>query len=341
MEYRKLGNSGLKVSALSYGTATFGGNNEFFRAWGTTDLAEARRLIGICLDAGVNMVDTADCYSNGLSEEILSEALKGNRDKVYISTKGSSPMGGGPNDSGSSRSHLIKSCEDSLRRLKTDHIDLYYMHEFDATTPVEETLRALDDLVTSGKACYIGCSNFSGWHLMKSLSISERFGWAKYVVHQLNYSLCTREFEWELMPLAVDQKVGTTVWSPLSGGALSGKIRRNQSVDEDSRIKKLPYGLPTTEEHLFKIVDTLYELSAETGKTVAQIALNWCLQRPTVSSVIIGARKEEQLRDNLGAVGWNLTEEQIAKLDASSKTQPVYPYCHQQMFPFTQTPLRG
>jgi len=333
MEYRQLGGSGLKVPALSFGTATFGGGGDFFRAWGTTDVAEARRLIDICLEAGVNLFDTADVYSNGLSEEILGQAIVGRRDKVLLSTKATFRMADGPNELGSSRHHLLQACEASLRRLKTDYIDIYTMHGFDAQTPVEETLRTLDTLVQSGKVRYIGCSNFSGWHLMKSLAISEKYGWARYVAHQAYYSLIGREYEWELMPLALDQKVATIVWSPLAGGYLTGKVRRNQPPPEGSRQHQLKgQEPPIVAELLYDIVDALDEVAEETGKTHTQIALNWLLQRPTVASLVVGARDEQQLRQNLAAVGWNLSAEQIAKLDAASDVRPIYPYWHQRGF---------
>lgn len=333
MEYRQLGGSGLKVPALSFGTATFGGGTEFFRAWGETDVAEASRMVDICLEAGVNLFDTADAYSRGLSEEILGKAVEGRRGHVLISTKASFRMGEGPNDLGSSRHHLARACEASLRRLGTDYIDIYTMHGFDALSPVEETLRTLDDLVRSGKVRYIACSNFSGWHLMKSLAASERYGWARYAAHQAYYSLVGREYEWELMPLALDQKVGTIVWSPLGWGRLTGKIRRGQPLPSTSRLHQTAeQGPPVAEEYLFKVVDALDALAEETGKTVPQVALNWLLQRPTVASVIIGARDEAQLRQNLGAAGWSLTAEQVARLDAASETTPVYPYWHQRGF---------
>ncbi|WP_421827648.1 aldo/keto reductase [Larkinella sp.] len=334
MEYRQLGASGLKVPVLSFGTGTFGGGTEFFKAWGSTQVEEATRMVNRCLDAGLTLFDTADVYSKGMSEEILGKALSGLRDKALISTKATFKMSDGPNDFGSSRFHLVKSCEDSLRRLKTDHIDIYYMHGFDGNTPVEETLSALNNLVQSGKVRYIGCSNFSGWHLMKSLSVSERYGWSKYVTHQAYYSLLSREFEWELMPLALDQKVGTVVWSPLAAGRLGGKYRRSNPAPADSRIAQGGGEGPVIpEDYWFTIVDTLDELAAETGKTVAQVALNWLLQRPTVSSIVIGARTEEQLTQNLGAIGWNLSKEQVARLDAASNKEPIYPYWHQRKNP--------
>jgi aryl-alcohol dehydrogenase-like predicted oxidoreductase len=331
MEFRKLGKSGLHVPVLCYGTGTFGGRGDMFRAWGTTEVDEARRLVDICLEAGVNMFDTADVYSAGRSEEILGAAIKGRRDQVILATKGFFRMGDHPNQGGSSRHHLIAACEASLRRLNTDYIDLYQMHGFDALSPVEETLRALDDLVRAGKVRYIGASNFSGWHLMKSLSTSDRYGWSRYVAHQIYYSLIGREYEWELMPLGLDQGVGALIWSPLGWGRLTGKVRRGQPLPAGTRLPATAkYGPPVEDELLYRVVAVLDELARETGKSIPQIALNWLLQRPTVSSVIIGARNEQQLRDNLGAVGWNLTAEHVAKLDAVSETTPIYPYWHQR-----------
>lgn len=333
MEYRKLLGSGLSVPVLSYGTATFGGGNEFFKAWGSTEAKEATRLIDLCLDNGVTLFDTANIYSSGLSEEILGAAIEGKRDKLLISTKATFPMGDGQNKGGSSRWSLVRECEASLRRLKTDHIDLYTMHGYDRTTPVEETLHALDDLISSGKIRYIGCSNFSGWHLMKSLSVSERYGWAKYVTHQVYYSLAGREFEWELMPLARDQNVSTFVWSPLAGGALSGKVRRGQPPPAGSRSAQMDFVVSAKSEALHDIVDVLEAIARETDKSVAQVALNWVLNRPTVASLVIGARNEEQLVQNFGAVGWKLSPDQVARLDAASDTKPIYPYWHQRQFP--------
>lgn len=331
MEYRQLGASGLKVSALSFGTATFSGGTEFFKAWGSSDVKEAKRLIDICMDAGINLFDTANTYSQGGSEEVLGEALKGIRQNVFISTKATFPMGEGPNDFGSSRHHLIKQCEDSLRRLQTDYIDIYHMHGFDGVTPVEETLRTLDDLIQSGKVRYIACSNFSGWHLMKSLAVSERYGWNKYIAHQAYYSLIGREFEWELMPLGLDQHIGTIVWSPLGWGRLTGKLRRGQPMPEGTRLKNIPgTGPEVPDEYLYTVVDALEEVAAETGKTIPQVALNWLLQRPTISSLIIGARNEEQLRQNIAAVGWSLSPAQMARLNHASEQRPIYPYWHQR-----------
>ncbi|MFZ0590181.1 MAG: aldo/keto reductase [Bryobacteraceae bacterium] len=333
MDYRLLGRSGLKVSSLSFGAATFGGGGEFFRAWGETGAEEARRLVDICLDAGVNLFDTADIYSNGLSEEVLGKAVAGKRDKLLISTKTTFRFGDGPNDVGSSRYHVIRSCEGSLRRLNTDYIDIYHMHGFDAATPIEETLEVLDTLVRSGKVRYIACSNFSGWHLMKSLAISERYGWARYVGHQVYYSLAGRDYEWELMPLALDQQVSALVWSPLAWGRLTGKVRRGQPLPEVSRLHKTAeIGPPVSNEYLYKVIEAIDEIAAETSKSVPQIALHWLLQRPTVASVIIGARNEEQLRQNLADVDWRLTPEQMKKLDEASAIERPYPYWHQAQF---------
>ncbi|QEL21555.1 aldo/keto reductase [Bosea sp. F3-2] len=327
MEYRRLGHSGLKVPALSFGAGTFGGTGPLFGAWGTTDAEEARRLVDICLEAGLNLFDTADVYSNGASEQVLGEAIKGRRDKVLISTKTTLPMGDGPNDAGSSRSRLIKATEDALRRLGTDYIDLLQLHAFDAGTPVEEVLSTLDALVRAGKLRHVGVSNFSGWQLMKSLAAAERHGWPRYVAHQVYYSLVGRDYEWELMPLGLDQGVGALVWSPLGWGRLTGKIRRGQPLPAGSRLHETAeFGPPVEDEQLYAIVDVLDAIAQETGKSVPQVAINWLLQRPTVSSVIIGARNEQQLRDNLGAVGWNLTAEQVAQLDAASVRTAPYPY---------------
>jgi len=333
MEYRQLGRSGLKVPVLSFGTATFGGSNEFFKKWGSTDVKEASKLINICLEAGVNLFDTADVYSQGKSEEILGKALKGKRDQVLISTKATFPMGEGPNEKGSSRFHIIQACEASLKRLGTDHIDIYFMHGFDALTPVDETLGALDHLIQQGKIRYIGCSNFSGWHVMKSLAISEKDRFARYVVYQGYYSLIGRDYEEELMPLGIDQGICLMVWSPLGWGRLTGKIRRGKPLPP-GRLKSggSTGGPPIEDEYLYAVVDVLDEIAQTTGKTVSQVAINWLLQRPTVTNIVLGARNEEQLRQNLGAVGWSLTAKQMAKLDAVSKRPAPYPYWHQRDF---------
>ena len=338
MEVRQLGKSGLRVPVLTFGTATFGGGSDFYRAWGSTDVAEATRLIDICLDAGVSFFDTANSYSTGMAEEILGAAIAGRRNDLVLATKATFPMGSGPNEAGSSRHFLLRACEDSLRRLRTDHIDVYYMHGFDENTPVEETLKALETLVTSGRVTYVACSNFSGWQLMKSIAISDRYGWARYVAHQAYYSLVSREYEWELMPLAIDQGVGTVVWSPLAGGALSGKVRRGEPVPEGSRVSQLGLERAGDLERLYDIVAALEEIARETGKTVPQVALNWVLHRPTVSTVVIGARSEAQLRENLLAVGWRLDAAHVAKLDAVSDRRPIFPYWHQRLNPRLVTP---
>jgi aryl-alcohol dehydrogenase-like predicted oxidoreductase len=334
MDYNRLGHSGLRVPALSFGTGTFGGSNDFFKAWGSTDAAGASRLIDVCLDHGVSLFDTADVYSAGLAEQILGEAIKGKRNRLLISTKATFPTGDGPNDYGSSRQHLLAAVEGSLKRLGVETIDLLQLHGQDYNTPVEETLSTLDQLVRAGKIRYIGCSNFSGWHLMKSLAASDRYGYPRYVAHQAYYSLLNRDYEWELMQLGRDQGVGAVVWSPLGWGKLTGKIRRGQPAQPGTRAHTIPETGPRYDEkRLFAIVDALDALAKETGKTIPQIALNWLLRRPTVANVIIGARNEGQLLENIGAVGWKLTPEQVAKLDAASDVEPAYPVWHQRGFP--------
>ena len=336
MESRQLGRSGLKVPVLCFGAGTLGTSGEFFEAWASTSEQEADRIVGICMDAGLNFFDTADIYSYGGSETALGKALaKYKREDVLISTKATFRFGEGPNDTGSSRYHLIQSLERSLKRLGTDYVDVYHLHGFDALTPVDEVLSTLDGFVRAGKVRYIACSNFSGWHLMKSLSASERHGWSRYVGHQVYYSLVGRDYEWELMPLALDQGVGALIWSPLGWGRLTGKYRRGVGIPEGSRLNAkvvMEAGPQVPEEHLYNVVDALDEVAAETGKTVPQIALNWLLSRPTVSTLVIGARNEEQLRANLGAVGWKLSAEQITKLDAASAVEKAYPYWHQAQF---------
>ena len=327
MEYRFLGASGFKVPVLGFGAGTFGGKGPLFSAWGNADAAEARRLLDICLDAGVNLFDTADVYSDGASESILGDALKGRRDQAIISTKLSLRAGDGPNDVGASRHHLVTGVERALKRLNTDYIDLLQLHHFDAMTPVESVMRTLDDLVRDGKLRYVGASNFSGWQLMKSQAVADRHGYTRFVANQTYYSLIGRDYEWELMPLGLDQGIGALVWSPLGWGRLTGKIRRGQPLPAGSRLHETAgFAPPVEEERLFRVIDTLDEIAAETGKSVPQIALNWLLQRPTVSSILIGARNEQQLRQNLGAIGWTLTREQIARLDAASAVTPPYPY---------------
>ncbi len=338
MEYRYLGASGFRVPVLSFGTGTFGGEGDFFKSWGNTDVAGARRLVDVCLDAGVNMFDSADIYSKGAAESILGEAIKGRpRDALILSTKATFRAGDGENQVGSSRFHLVNSLDAALRRLGTDYIDLFQLHGFDARTPAEEVLSTLDTFVRAGKIRYIGVSNFSGWQLMKSLAVADRYGWTRYVAHQAYYSLVGRDYEWELMPLAKDQGIGTVVWSPLGWGRLTGRIRRGAPLPEVSRLHG-DQGPPVPEDYLYAVVDALDEVAADTGKTVPQVALNWLLQRPTVSSVIVGARNEEQLKQNLGAVGWQLTQGQMAKLDAASAVTKPYPYWHQVPFAYRNPP---
>ena len=343
MDYRLLGRSGLRVPVLSFGAGTFGGAGPLFSAWGQTDVAEARRLVDLCLEAGVNLFDTADVYSSGASEQVLGEALKGRRDKALISTKTSLPMGDGPNDAGSSRFRLLRAVEDALQRLGTDYIDLLQLHAFDAATPMEEVLSTLDALVRAGKVRYVGVSNFSGWQVMKALAVADKYGWPRYVAHQVYYSLIGRDYEWDLMPLARDQGLGAMVWSPLGWGRLTGKLRRGAPLPEGSRLHETAsFAPPVEEEHLFRVVDALQAVAAETEKSVPQVALNWLLQRPTVSSVIIGARNEAQLRDNLGAVGWTLSADAIGRLDAASAVTapyPHFPYRRQEGFARLDPPL--
>ena len=330
MDYRLLGRSGFSVPVLSLGTATFGGSNDFFRKWGSSGIEEATRLVDMALDAGVNLFDTADGYSDGMAETILGAAIKGRTDKVLISTKAFFPTGPGPNDRGTSRQHLVQTLEGSLKRLGVDHVDLWQMHGFDALTPVEETLRLIDDMVSAGKVRYVGCSNFSGWHLMKSLAVSDRYGYPRYVAHQAYYSLLGREYEWELMPLGIDQGVGAVVWSPLAGGMLSGKLGRNRPAPAGSRAQAQgSLGPKPPDELIFTVVEALEAIALDLGRSVAQVALNWVLQRPTVSTIVFGARNAEQLRDNLGATSFTLTKEQIARLDQASDVPKVYPYWHQ------------
>jgi aryl-alcohol dehydrogenase-like predicted oxidoreductase len=334
MDFRRLGNSGLRVPVLSFGTATFGGGNDFFKAWGSTGAEGATRLIDICLEHGVSMFDSADGYSNGLAEEILGHAIKGKRDRLLISTKTTFPTGSGPNDYGSSRLHLLDAVDKSLKRLGVDHIDLLQLHGQDYNTPVDETLATLDQLVRSGKVRYVGCSNFSGWYLMKSLSVAERYGYPRHIAHQVYSSLLNRDYEWELLPLGLDQGVGALIWSPLGWGKLTGKIRRGQPAKPGTRAHDIAgTGPHYEEERLFRIVDALDAMAKETHKTIPQVALNWLLQRRTVASIIIGARDEKQLLENLGAVGWTLTPSQVASLDAASDVQPPYPVWHQRTFP--------
>jgi aryl-alcohol dehydrogenase-like predicted oxidoreductase len=333
MEQRQLGRSGLMVPLLSMGTGTFGGKGDFFKAWGSTDVKEASRLVDICLDAGITLFDSADVYSDGVSEEVLGGAISGRRNRVLVSTKTTFRSGPGPNDVGSSRMHLVDAVDGSLRRLKTDHIDLYQLHGFDAKTPVEETMGTLDSLVRAGKIRYIGVSNFSGWHIMKSLAVSDRYGWARYVANQAYYSLLGRDYEWELLPLGLDQGLGAVVWSPLGWARLTGKIRRGQPMPPVSRLPGTRKDAPPVPDDVFwRVLDAIDEVARETGKSVPQIAINWVTRRPSVSTVIIGARDEGQLRSNIAAVGWSLSAEQVARLDAASEQNLPYPYWHQRGF---------
>ena len=327
MEYRYLGRSGFKVPALGFGAGTFGGKGPLFSAWGNTDVAEAKRLIDICLDAGANLFDSADVYSDGASESILGAALKGRREQAIVSTKISLRAGEGPNDVGASRHHLVAGVERALKRLGTDYIDLLQLHHFDAMTPVEQVMSTLDDLVRGGKVRYLGASNFSGWQLMKSQAVADRQGYSRFVANQTYYSLIGRDYEWELMPLGLDQGLGAIAWSPLGWGRLTGRIRRGQPLPAGSRLHDTAgFAPPVDDERLYRVVDALDAVAAETGRTIPQVALNWLLQRPTVSSVLIGARNEAQLRDNLGAIGWTLDAAQIARLDGASAVVPPYPY---------------
>jgi aryl-alcohol dehydrogenase-like predicted oxidoreductase len=333
MDYRQLGASGLRVPALSFGTATFGGTGPLFGAWGRSDEIEARRLVDICIEAGVTLFDTADVYSNGASETVLGAAIKGRRDDVLISTKTGLPIGDGPQDWGASRARLIRSVEGSLRRLGTDRVDLLQLHALDVSTPAEEVMGTLDVLIAAGKVRYAGVSNYPGWQLMKAQGIADRNGWPRLVAHQVYYSLIGRAYEADLMPLGADQGVGAVVWSPLGWGRLTGKIGRDRPIPEGSRLHDTEqFAPPVDAEHLYRVIDALEAIAAETGKSVPQVAINWLLRRPTIASVIIGARNEAQLRDNLGAVGWALSPDQVKVLDAASAVLPPYPHTpyHQQ-----------
>ncbi|MBZ9559542.1 MULTISPECIES: aldo/keto reductase [unclassified Modicisalibacter] len=327
MQYRQLGAAGLRVPVLSFGAGTFGGKGPLFSAWGDSGTEQARRMVDICLDAGVTLFDTADVYSDGASEEILGVAIKGRRDQLMISTKTGLPLGDGPDDWGVARGRLLRAVEASLRRLGTDYIDILQLHALDASTPVEELLSTLDQLVRDGKVRHVGVSNYPGWQLMKALSMADRNGWPRFVAHQVYYSLIGRDYEAGLMPLGADQGVGALVWSPLGWGRLTGRIRRGSPIPEGSRLhRSAQFAPPVENERLYRVVDALDEVAAETGKSIPQIALAWLIGRPTVSSVIVGARHEAQLRDNLGAVGWSLTPAQVAHLDAASDVLPPYPY---------------
>ena len=329
MEYRQLGRSGLRVSTVTLGTMGFGGTG-WATPVGQIDVDGARRQIDICREAGVNLFDTADVYSNGLSEQILGEALGKNRDEVLIATKVRGDMGPGPNDGGLSRYHIVRACEASLRRLGTDHIDLYQVHEWDGQTPLEETLGALDDLQRAGKIRYAGCSNYSGWQLSKALGVSERLGLVRFVSQQVYYSLQARDVEYELMPAGLDQGVGMLVWSPLAGGLLSGKYRRGQAMPEGSR-HLTDWNEPPVrdEEQTYDVIEAVVEIGADHGVSAAQVALAWLLARPGISSLVVGARTDEQLADNLAAATLELSAEETARLDALSAPPLIYPHWHQ------------
>jgi aryl-alcohol dehydrogenase-like predicted oxidoreductase len=329
VEYRQLGRTGLQVSALTLGTMTFGGRGGFEHV-GTTDRADARRIVDRSLDAGINLIDTADVYSSGLSEEILGSAIEGRRDRLLVATKARFRTGDGPNDEGLSRHHLIRACEASLRRLAIDHIDLYQTHEWDGKTPLEETTEALDTLVRQGKVRYLGCSNFSGWHLMKALATADRMGAERYASQQINYSLQAREAEYELIPAGIDQGVGVLVWSPLAGGLLSGRYRSEHDLSARSREDPRWNGQYIADRGaLWRIVGLLVEIGDRHGVSAARVALAWLLGRPGVTSVIIGARSEEQLADNLSATEVMLDAEDLARLGEISRPPLLYPYWHQ------------
>lgn len=327
MEYRCLGRSGLKVSVLSFGAANFGEQGGLNGCTGSSQIKEANRFVDICLEAGVNLFDTADIYSNGASEQILGLALRQRRQSVHISTKVGLPLGDGPNEAGTSRSRLVTAVDEALKRLGTDYIDLLQLHACDAMTPPEEVLSTLDTLVRAGKVRYIGVSNYPGWQIMKSLAVADRYGWPRFVANQTYYSLICRDYEWELMPLGLDQGLGALVWSPLGWGRLSGKISRRSPRPENAGSYDMTVdGPPVTDDYLYRVVDALEAVATEAGKTIPQVALNWLTHRPTVTSVIVGASTQEQLRENLRSVDWTLTREQIATLNESSSIIAPYPH---------------
>jgi aryl-alcohol dehydrogenase-like predicted oxidoreductase len=329
MEHRQLGRSGLRVSVLTLGTMTFGGEGPFANV-GSVDLEGVRRQIDLAIDAGVNLIDTADVYSHGLSEELIGRALEGRRDSVLLATKARMAMGDGHNDAGLSRHHLIEACDASLRRLRTDHIDLYQVHEWDGHTPLEETLDTLDGLVRAGKVRYIGCSNYAGWQLAKALGISDRLRLERFASEQIYYSLQARDAEYELVPAAVDQGLGILVWSPLAGGLLTGKYRRDQPDPEVGRqLTEWDEPPVRDREQLYDVVEALVEIAGDHGASPAQVALAYTLGRPGVTSVIVGARTEEQLADNLKSAELELTTEERARLDEASALPLLYPYWHQ------------
>jgi aryl-alcohol dehydrogenase-like predicted oxidoreductase len=328
MEYRQLGHCGLRISRLTLGTMGFGGAG-MFSGVGQIDLAGARRQIDMAIDAGINLIDTADIYSLGASEQLIGEALTGRRDEVLLATKARFSMGPGPNDAGLSRHHLIEACEASLRRLRTDHIDLYQVHEWDGQTPLEETLGALEHLIDSGKVRYVGCSNFAGWQVMKALGIADRTGLPRFVSQQVYLSLQERSAEYEIVPSAVDQGLGLLIWSPLAGGLLSGKYRRGQDPPEGARHTSEWSEPPVyDEDRLYDTIEVLVEIAEEHGVSAAQVALAWLLERPGVTSLIVGARTETQLTDNLAAASLQLSAQERARLEEVSRQPLLYPFWH-------------
>ncbi len=337
MEYRLLGASGLEVSVLSFGTMTLGGEGRF-AAMGNVQVEEARRFVDLCLEAGVNLFDTADMYSAGKSEEVLGKALGSRRKDIVLATKVFVRIEPGTNKAGLSRRHIVEACEASLRRLGTDYIDLYQAHNFDSLTPLEETLRAFDDLVRAGKIRYAGCSNYSGWQLMKALSISDKLGISRYISQQINYSLVARDAEHELVPLGLDQKTGIMAWSPLQGGLLSGKFRRGQGRPAESRLNTLEAPGTVDMERVYRIVDAMDAVASQRGVSVVQVALNWVMRKPGVDTVIIGARNERQLQDNLAAARWTLSDTEVEQLDEASALPLPYPYWHQRRFAAERNP---
>ena len=337
MEYRMLGASGLEVSVLSFGTMTLGGEGRF-AAMGNVQVEEARRHIEICMEAGVNLFDTADGYSSGKSEEVLGQALGSRRKDIVLATKAFARLKPGTNKVGLSRRHILEACEDSLRRLGTDYIDLYQAHNFDSLTPLDETLRAFDDLIRAGKIRYAGCSNYSGWQLMKAHSISDRLAIRRYISQQINYSLLARDAEHELVPAGLDQRTGIMAWSPLQFGLLSGKFRRGQEKPAESRLNSLDAPGTVDQERLYRIVDVLAEIAGQRAVSISQAALNWVMRKPGVDTVIIGARNEQQLRDNLAAPNWALTDAEVERLDEASALPLPYPNWHQQKFAGDRNP---
>ncbi|RCW19874.1 aryl-alcohol dehydrogenase-like predicted oxidoreductase [Ciceribacter lividus] len=331
MEYRQLGRSGLKVSAVSMGTFSFGGKGDFAMV-ASQGVKEAQRLVDTCIDGGINLFDTANMYSAGRSEEILGEVLEGRRDKVLVSSKARMRIGDGPNDEGVSRYHLIRECERSLKRLRTDHIDIYFMHEWDGLTPAEEMLSALDTLVSQGKVRYVGCSNYSGWHIMKVLGIADIKSYPRFVTQQIHYTLEAREAEYELLPISVDQGLGVMVWSPLAAGLLSGAFRRDRTPSDSRQAAGWSEPPIRDKERLWTIVDVLVEIAEARGATPAQVALAWTLSRPAIASVVVGGLTEQHFRDNIAAVDLELSIQELERLNAVSRLPYLYPYWHQHNF---------